>query len=148
LPIKQYRYASFSLVEPSLYFTRIESPKITSPVSLLADTMAPIPIPIRLRFPETVAAPSRSKRASDSTTDPFVIIGIIVSVVCFVGFIGAACYVWRRRRWAKLRGLGEVEYSEIDTTYAGNEIKYRRVSELKDTSTVAPIYTTTSTLSA
>jgi hypothetical protein len=145
-PTTQYQYASFSLVEPSLYFTRIESPKITSPVSLLANTMAPIPIPIGLRFPENIAAPSPNKRASRSTTDPRVIIGIVVAVVCFVGFIGTACYIWRKRRRAKSMGLGEVEYAELDTTWAGAEITHRRVSELDGSSIAAPTYTRPSEL--
>jgi hypothetical protein len=63
-----------------------------------------------------------------------------VSIVCFVGFIGALCYIWRKKKWAKSRGLGDVKPVDLDTTYAGAEIKYRRVSELEDTSR-APAYT-------
>jgi hypothetical protein len=103
--------------------------------------MAPVPIPIGLRFPEKIAAPSRNKWASHPTTNPSVIIGIVVAVVCFVGLIGTACYIWRKRRWAKSKELGEVDYSEIDTTYAGKEIKWRRVSELQGTPVEDPTYT-------
>jgi hypothetical protein len=46
-PTTQYQYASFSLVEPSPYFTRIESPKITSPVSLSCKHNGPHSYPYR-----------------------------------------------------------------------------------------------------
>jgi hypothetical protein len=95
---------------------------------------------LHLRFPENVAAPSQSKRASHSTTDRFVIIRIVVAVVCFVGLIGAACFIWRKRRWAKSKGLVAVGCTELDTTYAGEEVKYSRVSELDDTSIAALTY--------
>jgi hypothetical protein len=105
--------------------------------------MAPIPIPIGLRFLENIAAPSPNKRASRSTINPsviIVIIGIVVAVVCFVGLIGTACYIWRKRRRAKSKGLVAVGCTELDTTYAGEEVKYSRVSELDDTSIAALTY--------
>ena len=59
------------------------------------------------------------------------IAGIVVGIVAV--FIIAALgifFLWKKRRASKKSIEHTPNPSEIDTTFAGNEIKYRRVSEL------------------
>jgi len=59
------------------------------------------------------------------------IAGIVVGIVAI--FIIASLgifFLWRKRRASKKRIEHTLNPSEIDTTSAGNEVKYRRVSEL------------------
>ncbi|KAI8931995.1 hypothetical protein NX059_010891 [Plenodomus lindquistii] len=59
------------------------------------------------------------------------IAGIVVGIVLAFVAAGIAAFLFlRRRRKANKKDPDPGEASEIDTTYAGNEVKHRRVSEL------------------
>ncbi|KAJ4362416.1 hypothetical protein N0V83_010509 [Neocucurbitaria cava] len=69
---------------------------------------------------------------SDSGLSAGAIAGIVVGIVLAFVIAGlGAFFWWKKRRSAKKAALLENEKpSEIDTVSAGNEVKYRRVSEL------------------
>lgn len=60
------------------------------------------------------------------------IAGIVVGIIVAFLVAGMAAFLWwRRRRTTKKKAMLQYEKpSEIDTVAAGNEVKYRRVSEL------------------
>ncbi|CAN9396433.1 unnamed protein product [Alternaria alternata] len=67
------------------------------------------------------------------------IAGIVVGIVgAFIIVAIGVFFLWRKRRQAKKeKAKQEAEKpSEIDTTYAGTEIKYRRISELTGSETL------------
>jgi hypothetical protein len=67
------------------------------------------------------------------------IAGIVVGIVgAFIIVAIGVFFLWRKRRQAKKRKAEEEaeKPSEIDTTYAGTEIKYRRISELTGSETL------------
>ncbi|KAH8624752.1 hypothetical protein IG631_20217 [Alternaria alternata] len=67
------------------------------------------------------------------------IAGIVVGIVgAFIIVAIGVFFLWRKRRQAKKEKAKEEaeKPSEIDTTYAGTEIKYRRISELTGSETL------------
>jgi hypothetical protein len=59
------------------------------------------------------------------------IAGIVVGIVLAFIIAGVGAFLfWKRRRDAENKALQDSNPSEIDTTFAGTEVKYRRVSEL------------------
>jgi hypothetical protein len=65
------------------------------------------------------------------------IAGIVVGIVgAFVIVAIGVFFLWRKRRAAKKTEENIEKPSEIDTTYAGTEIKYRRISELTGSETL------------
>jgi hypothetical protein len=84
------------------------------------------------------AAPSLNKRAPSAAHNLSVLIGITVSIVCVVVTVGTICWLLRRRK--RKAAKSPEQPSEIDTTYAGTEIKYRRISELPVPEAVPPEY--------
>ncbi|KAF7673818.1 hypothetical protein GT037_008433 [Alternaria burnsii] len=98
--------------------------------------MAPIALTVRSTILHT--APSRSKRAPSAAHNLSVLIGITVSIICVVVTVGTICWLLRRRK--RKAAKSPEKPSEIDTTYAGTEIKYRRISELPVPEVVPPEY--------
>lgn len=75
--------------------------------------------------------PSTSKPESESELSAGAIAGIVVGIVVafIVAGIGAFLF-WRKRKATKEKTMEDEKPSEIDTTFAGAEVKHRRVSEL------------------
>ncbi|CAN9104762.1 unnamed protein product [Alternaria alternata] len=87
--------------------------------------MAPIASAVRSTILHT--APSRNKRASSATNNPALLIGISVSIICFVIVIGAGWFfIWRRRRAVRRLSDGVEEPSELDTTYGRQKHRYEQ----------------------
>jgi len=104
--------------------------------------MAPIVFAVRSAL--LYAEPSHDTRASSAATPPSLLIGIPVFIIAVILAIGTVCWVLREKKAAKCskegRLVGEEKPSEIDTTCAGTEVKYRRVSELPGSEVVPPEY--------
>ncbi|KAF2851536.1 acid protease [Plenodomus tracheiphilus IPT5] len=67
------------------------------------------------------------------------IAGIVVGIVVAFLIAGVAAFLFmKRRRNSNEKKLDHEQTSEIDTTYAGNEVKYRRVSELTGSELQSP----------
>jgi len=99
--------------------------------------MAPIVSAVRSALLH--AEPSHdTQAASSAATLPSVLIGITLSIICVVVAIGAVCWLLRKRKAAKRSG--QERPWGIDTTFAGTEVKYRRVSELPGSEAVPPGY--------
>ncbi|KAH9877931.1 hypothetical protein J1614_003148 [Plenodomus biglobosus] len=65
--------------------------------------------------------------------------GIVIGIVVALSVAGIAVFLYlRRHRHAKKNDPDREESSEIDTTYADNEGKYRRVSELTGSEIQSP----------
>lgn len=109
--IVDFERANF-LVAPALYSSDMPE---EDPVTIFTKDYSP---------PSTPAEPSSGLPAGAIAG---IVVGIVVAFV--IAGIGAFLF-WRKRRAAK-KGDPELEKpSEIDTMHAGNEVKYRRVSEL------------------
>jgi hypothetical protein len=82
-------------------------------------------------FNETYTIPTASDTGSKGGLSTGAIAGIVVGIVgAFIIAALAAFLFWRKRRSTKKTKEMTQTPSEIDTTYAGKEIKWRRVSEL------------------
>jgi hypothetical protein len=65
------------------------------------------------------------------------IAGIVVGIVgAFVVIAIGVFFLWRKRRAIKKNGENVEKPSDVDTTHAGTEIKYRRISELTGSETL------------
>ncbi|KAG9191289.1 hypothetical protein G6011_09377 [Alternaria panax] len=75
--------------------------------------------------------PTPSDDGSGGGLSPGAIAGIVVGIVgVFIIIAVGVFFLWRKRRQAKKTEEDNEKPSEIDTTHAGTEIKYRRISEL------------------
>jgi hypothetical protein len=79
----------------------------------------------------TTYSPIVSHPNSRSELSAGAIAGIVVGIVVAFIFAGIAAFLfWKKRRNSKRKLLEHEKPSEIDTTFAGTEVKHRRVSEL------------------
>ncbi|KAL1797937.1 hypothetical protein ACET3X_004543 [Alternaria dauci] len=109
-------------------------------------TVAPAAFPDPLPNPSLVTIFDRDYTGLPVPDDPGsggglsagAIAGIVVGIVgAFIIVAVGVFFLWRKRRQAKKKTEEEAEKpSEIDTTYAGTEIKYRRISELTGSETL------------
>jgi len=117
------------------------SPRNNHAVTINPLTVRMAPIVVAVRSALLYAEPSHDTRASSAATPPSLLIGIPVFIVAVVLAIGTICWVLREKKAAKRvkegRLVENVKPPEIDTTFAGTEVKYRRISELPG-SEVAP----------
>ncbi|KAF1944718.1 acid protease [Clathrospora elynae] len=74
-----------------------------------------------------IQPPSNSGGGLSSGAIAGIVVGIVVAFV--IAGIGAFL-VWKRRLDTKKKATEDIKTTEIDTMFAGNEVKYRRISEL------------------
>jgi len=87
--------------------------------------MAPIVSAVRSALLH--AEPSHDTQATSSAaTLPSLLIGITLLIIGIVVAIGTVCWLLRKKRAAKR--LGEETPSRTETTFAGAEVKYQRIS--------------------
>jgi hypothetical protein len=79
----------------------------------------------------TTYSPITSYPESKSGLSAGAIAGIVVGIVVAFILAGIGAFLfWKKRRATKKKLLEDGKPSEIDTTFAGTEVKHRRISEL------------------
>jgi hypothetical protein len=134
LPIKRSANGRFvlgrTLLQEAYIVVDYERQNFTVAPAIFSDS-APNPSLVTIFNTSYTGLPVPSESGSGGGLSAGAIAGIVVGIVgAFL--IAAICvfFWWRKRRAAKKPKENTEKPSEIDTTFAGTEIKYRRVSEL------------------
>jgi hypothetical protein len=134
LPVKRSENGRFvlgrTLLQESYIVVDYERQTFTIAPAVFSDPM-PSPSLVTIFDRSYTGLPTPPDSGSGGGLSAGAIAGIVVGIV--VAFIIVAIgvfFLWRKRRAAKKPEENPEKPSEIDTTFAGTEIKYRRVSEL------------------
>ncbi|XP_014553124.1 hypothetical protein COCVIDRAFT_18896 [Bipolaris victoriae FI3] len=133
-PIKKSENGKFVLgrtfLQEAYIIVDYERTNFTVARALFADPM-PTQSLVTIFNESYTGLPSVAKDDSGGGLPTGAIAGIVVAIVIVFALAAIGVFIWwRKRRNPKKDGRESERHLEIDTTHAGTEVKYRRVSEL------------------